>query len=493
VYRPEDWDSSDLPRIKAHLATCPGCRHVQEDFRQTGAAIRHLPTLTPPPEFRAAVMAAIREEARNQAPTLAEISRAVTNPEMPALPRLSRVAIRRGSGDVITPLRRSSARSVSARVALLAAAAVLLVSLIGARLISMLGPSALGGSAENLSNALQQHTTRYPLAGGYTLPTSAMATASWLVYTASNANQQTMIFAENRQSRRVMRLLPVPASATLTVRALTDRWVIWSLGTGTSSAPWRLYASSLTDAGAAAPLLLVDSTSTSPTTPVTLGGVWSGNDSVLVAGAPRSGAGELVKFDLSSGTPTSSVICHGQTSGDVLTDPTFDNGRYYWADVWFDSASGLHSSIWQGDDLGRDQQISQDQASFHPQVQSQTLVWVDVALSNLRQLAGTVGTITPDRDLQMLSVLSGTLDERNLGTGQEWQVSDAAEVPSIEVAGTLMLWQNGTRFHASSLNAGSLLPADSELQPATFASITGSTLVWTESSARDIFVYNAAA
>src|SRR5215469_11452715 len=74
VYRPEDWDSSDLPRIKAHLATCPGCRHVQEDFRQTGAAIRHLPTLTPPPEFRAAVMAAIREEARNQAPTLAEIS-----------------------------------------------------------------------------------------------------------------------------------------------------------------------------------------------------------------------------------------------------------------------------------------------------------------------------------------------------------------------------------------------------------------------------------
>ncbi len=261
MYRPEDWDSAELPRIKAHLATCLACRQIQEDFQQTGDVIRHLPTLTPPPEFRAAVFAAIREEARHQAPTLAEISRAVTNPELPALPRLSRLPSRRGSGDV-TSLRRPSAKRVSARVAVVAAAAILLISLIGARLISMLGTSAFGNSAANLSGALQQRITRYPLAGSYTLPTSAMATASWLVYTATNSTHQTMIFAENRQTRRVVRLLPVPANSTLTVRALTDHWVIWSLGAGTSSAPWRLYASSLTGAGTAAPVLLVDSTST---------------------------------------------------------------------------------------------------------------------------------------------------------------------------------------------------------------------------------------
>jgi hypothetical protein len=301
-----------------------------------------------------------------------------------------------------------------------------------------------------------------------------------------------MIFAEYRRTRQVVRLLPVPATSTLTVRALTDRWVIWSLGTGTASAPWRLYASSLSGAGTAAPILLVDSTSTSPVTPITLGGVWAGGDSVLVAGAPRSGAGELLKFDLSSGAPTASVISHGQTSGDVLTDPTFDNGTYYWADVWFDSASGLHSSIWQGDGLGRNQQISQDQASFHPQVQSKMLVWVDVAPSSLHQPAGASGAVTPDQDLQMLSLLNGTLDERNLGTGREWQVSGAADVPSIEASGTVLLWQNGRRFHAANLGAGSLLPADSDLKPATFASITGSSLVWTERSARDIFVYDAA-
>ena len=111
---------------------------------------------------------------------------------------------------------------------------MLLISLLGARLISMLGTSALGNSAANLGSAVTvQRITRYPLAGSYTLPTSAMATASWLVYTATDSTHQTMIFAENRQTRRIVRLLLVPANSTLTVRALTDQLGYLESGDGT--------------------------------------------------------------------------------------------------------------------------------------------------------------------------------------------------------------------------------------------------------------------
>src|SRR5215469_5532462 len=85
VYRPEDTDQTDLERVSRHLETCSTCQRVQVEFQQSGDLIRRLPVLTPPPAFRTAVFAAIRSEAMKQAASVNQISRAVTNPEMPVV------------------------------------------------------------------------------------------------------------------------------------------------------------------------------------------------------------------------------------------------------------------------------------------------------------------------------------------------------------------------------------------------------------------------
>jgi hypothetical protein len=321
-----------------------------------------------------------------------------------------------------------------------------------------------------------------------------MATSSWLVYTATDTANRGVIMAENRTSRETIQLMPVPAiSATLTVRALTDHWVIWTAGDGTSAAPWRLYASPLSTAGNIPPLTLVDTTVANLATLATLGGVWANGDTVLVAGAPRTGTGEVLKFDLSTGAALPVVVAHGQTSGDILTDPSFDNGTYYWADVRWDSASGLQSSIWKADGASNPMELSPSESAFHPQVSQNTLVWVNVDKANLEQMANSVGSGTPDGDMELLYSLGGLLYAQNLLTGQESELSSQSKVESVVVAGKLVLWKTGSQIHAYDLARRTRLAVDSQMRSASLASATASAIAWLESSVSAVFVYDAAA
>jgi hypothetical protein len=319
-----------------------------------------------------------------------------------------------------------------------------------------------------------------------------MATSSWLVYTATDATNRSVIMAENRSTHKTVQLMPVPATSILAVRALTDHWVIWTAGNGSSAAPWRLYASSLATAGNTPPLTLVDTSVATTAELVTLGGVWASGDLVLVAGAPRSGTGEVLKFDLSTGAAIPTVVAFGQTSGDILTDPSFDNGTYYWAEVRWDSATGLHSSIWTGNGAATPVELSPSESAFHPQVSQHTLVWVDVDQANLEQMASSVGNGTPDSDMELLYSLGGLLYAQNLLTGQESEVSSQVKVESVVVAGKLLLWQSGIQIHAYDLTHRTPLAVDYQMRSASLASATSSAVAWLESSVAAIFVYDAA-
>jgi hypothetical protein len=429
-----------------------------------------------------------------QATGLNQISRAVTNPEMPVV---APATGRRLPPPPITGISQpawSGAGRFRLRTSLAVAAAVLLISLLGARIISLIGVPALSGSAANLdrSQTSSSRALQYPLSSHYLFPTGAMATSSWLVYTATDATHRSVIMAENRSSHKTVQLMPVPAASILTLRALTNRWVIWTAGDGSSAAPWRLYASPLATAGNTAPLTLVDTSVATPTTLVTLGGVWASDDLVLVAGAPRSGAGEVLRFELSTGAALPTVVAYGQTSGDILTDPSFDNGTYYWADVRWDSATGLHSSIWKGNGAAGPVELSPSESAFHPQVSQNTLVWVDVDQTNLEQMANSVGTGTPDSDMELLYSLGGLLYAQNLLTGQESELSSQARVESVVVAGKLLLWQSGVQIHAYDLTHRTLLAADPQMRSASLASATSSAIAWLEASVAAIFVYDDA-
>jgi hypothetical protein len=499
VYRPEDTDQTDLERISRHLETCSDCQRVQVEFQQSGDLIRRLPVFTPPPAFRTAVFAAIRAEAVKQASSVKQISRAVTDPEMPAVVPAT---VRKLPSPTVIGISRPSTRDADRRQAgrfhlwtsIAVAAAVLLISLVGARILSVIGTPAISGSAANLnrSQTSSSRALQYPLSSHELFPTGAMATGQWLVYTATDAANRSVIMAENRSTHRTVELMPVPSTSILTVRALTDHWVIWTQGDGTSAAPWRLFASSLTTAGHAPPLTLVDTSIASPTSLVTLGGVWAGEDLVLVAGAPRAGTGEVLKFDLSTGVAMPAVVAHGQTSGDILTDPSLDNGTYYWADVHWDTATGLQSSIWKGNGAATPVELSPSESAFHPQVSQHTLVWVDVDQANLEQMANSVGNGTPDSDMELLYSLGGLLYTQNLLTGQQSELSSQARVESVIVAGKLLLWQTGIQIHAYDLSHRTPLAVDSQIRSASLASATSSAIAWLETSVATIFVYDAA-
>jgi hypothetical protein len=320
-----------------------------------------------------------------------------------------------------------------------------------------------------------------------------MATSSWLVYTAADSTHKSVIMVENRITHKTVQLVPVPTADVLAVRALADDWVIWTAGSGTSGAPWHLYASALATAAYIPPITLVDTRIESPTTLVTLGGVWASGDQVLVAGAPRSGTGELLKFDLSGGAAVPAVVAHGQTAGDILTDPSSYNGSYYWADVWWDGATGLHSSIWRGNGASTPVELSTSQSAFHPQVSQNTLVWVDVDQANLEQMASSVGSGTPDSDMQLLYSLGGLLYAQNLDTGHESEVSGQVRIETVVVAGKLLLWQSGVQIHADDLTDRTPLPVDSQIRRASRASATSSAIAWLETSVQAIYVYDTGA
>src|SRR5579859_3139210 len=199
AYRRDDWPTADLAAFSRHLASCADCRRAEGDYRRTGEMIRHLPSITPPPEFREAVFAAIRAEERRLAPEIARLSRAATNPDLPVI----RLAPR--------PARPARLR-LAPRVALVAA--VLLLSFVTARLLPALDPGTLDRAATRLASGSAPTVARYPVDARYSAVTAAMATSAWLVYSAADASRGAMLFARDRRSGRVAPLLAAPSRDT---------------------------------------------------------------------------------------------------------------------------------------------------------------------------------------------------------------------------------------------------------------------------------------
>lgn len=476
AYRRDDWPTADLAAFSRHLASCADCRRAEVDYRRTGEMIRHLPSITPPPEFREAVFAAIRAEERRLAPEVARLSRAATNPELPVIRLTPR------------PARPTRIR-LAPRVALVAAA--LLLSLVTAKVLPMLDPSMLDRAATRLASGPAPTVARYPVDARYSAVTAAMATSAWLVYSAADASRGTMLFVRDRHSGRVAQLLAAPSRDALAVRAVTDRWAIWSVGGGMSSARWSLRAAALVGSGTGASVTLVDGAARGTDTPVTLGGVWAEGDTALVAGATAAGRGVLLRVDLAGGRPTARVIARSSAPGHLFTDPSAAGSAAYWADVWYDRASGLHSAVWRDDDAGQRAEVSQDETSFHPQVAGTALVWVDVSQRALANMASG-SDHSPDGDELLMGRLNGALEARDLISGQQWAVSARADVDSVQAQGNLLVWRSDAHAHAYDLAARRSLPVDKQLGTAALAGCSATSLVWMSSDAATLDVYDAA-
>ena len=490
AYRRDDWLPSELEALGQHLSSCAECRRVEASYRRVGEGIRQLPSIAPPASLREAVFAAIRAEEARGAPTLAQLTTEETQPRLPAL--------RRGAGAAPTARRPLV---LGARTAV-AVAAVLLFSLFSARLVPALAQS-LPLIASSISTAVQQamggatgpHVERYPthIRSGHI--TEAMASDHWVAYVAADQSGHSMLYAENRSARRDLALLSAPLDTAIAVRGVSDHWVIWLAGSGTAASPWTLWASPLTatssSAVASQPLALVSSGESASGAPALLGGVWIGGDIVLVAETTRAGDSTLVRLDLASGqgAPAAQIVAHAEAPGHLLTDPSAAGSTYYWAEVWLDGATGLHSDIWQSDGSGQAHQVTHDGESFAPRVAGQSLVWVRPSAPVFLDASVVAGQPATAAQLA-LAQLGGSIRARDLRSGQGRQVSAHAAASSLGVAGALVVWRDGGQTHTYDLAHGAPSAVDSQVHTAAYAGANGTALAWGQSGSITINVYD---
>ncbi|HEY7832656.1 MAG TPA: hypothetical protein VIG30_03720 [Ktedonobacterales bacterium] len=471
------------------MTACAECRRAEAGFRSVGESLRQLPSITPPASFRARVFAAIGEEEASRTPALVRLTTDETQPRLPVVRRRAEGAPRR-------PI-------VFGRPAAIAVAAVLLLGLVGARLIPAISHnlSSVAASLANLSSNNDAHPNA-PHIAHYRAPAgsgtigSALASTHWVAYAAGQPGAY-QLYATSRASGRTAALLPAPQSGTLSVRGLSDHWVLWLAGDGTSAAAWTLWASPLPAMGAPAaapPIALVASGSALSAlggdAPALFDGAWMANDTVLAALVAQSGQTLVVRFDLAPGQASASarVVAHG-TAGHLFSDPALAGGRYYWADVWADAHDTLHSDIWRGDDNGQVAALTFDGEAFAPRLAGQSLVVVRSGGPALLDAAALAAQ--PDQAMQStLQQIGGTVATESLSGGSTHQIGTHAQAVTLAASSTLIVWRDGAQVHTFDLSRHAPSAIDADVRGASFAGATSTSLAWGQAGSTTISVYD---
>lgn len=479
--RRDDWTTDELTALGQHLESCAACRKAQAEYREAGELVRQLPTMVPPPSFKASVFAAVQVEqqriARRQTHA---VPRGV--PRRSAKPAASVAALSRIAGaDTdpslvavrVVPSRGASRPTVQRRMARIVAengravaalAAMLLMAVLGATLVPaspffLLRPSA--PVSQYTADARIAHLT----AGG--------ASTSWLSYAGQAAKGNGyLLFAQSRAGGAASPLTSDPSASPIIVEAVTGRWVIWRVG---DASAWRL-AANMPQSGQA--ITLLDSTDSGSGAPALLHGVWASGDRVLAAVTTRGGGSMVVQFDLSTGAATATVIVRG-APGFQLADPSFDGTAYYWASVAPDAAGALHSTIWRGSDANHTEAVNVGDEAFHPLVAHGTLVWLAAAS------APKVGV---DLD-QALGDVTGTVEALDLGSEQQHALGTNATAGSLQAAGILALWHSGGKTYAYDLSAHGPSGVDAQVRDAAIAQLSDTALVWAPANSNTLDVY----
>lgn len=448
AYRRDDWSPRDRAALGRHLSACSACRRVEVSYRGVGESVRQLPSITPPTGFREAVFAAIRaeEERMGRSAAVAAMTEADTSPELPVIS----VAKRPIS---LTAARKRRDAWLNPRVALVAAAAVVMLGLLTTQLQPHSGLASLATSLGVLHSenqpAAKPTVVRYMPDSHARMITRALATTGWLVYSATDAAGVTTIYAENRRTKAIAPLAYGAADAPVTLRAVADDWAFWSAANGSS---WTLYGGRL--GGSGAPVALLKSGAAADA-PADLTDVWANREMALVTITTHTGMGEALRFTLPAADTVDAapvMVAQSRAPGHALTDPSTDGSSIIWAESWRD-ASGQHSSIWSQNAAGQARQISQDDAAFAPHIASGLLIWVEG-----RQ---------------------GTLEAQALANSQQhWVVAQSVDSSSVRVAGELVLWRSGGALHTWDARTHASSAMETQIRSAAWAEASDSSLVW---------------
>ncbi|HEX6818061.1 MAG TPA: hypothetical protein VF120_06760 [Ktedonobacterales bacterium] len=473
--RRDDWTTEELGALAQHLESCPACRKAQAEYREVGELVRQLPSLAPPPSFRASVYAAVqadqqrirRRQAHGAPSTIsrpAALARLATADTDPAL-----VAVHVRSGRALPPAPPSRrvmyALKENTRV-VAALAAMLLVALLGVTLVPA-SPFFLFASG---ATSLAQYTADARVAH----VSSAGASSGWVVYAGpASSGGGNLLFVQSRQGGTPIPITPSSSSAPISVYGVTGSWAIWG---ASDSSGWNLAASMLPSGQTTA---LLDSSATGPGAAIALHGVWTSENRVLAAVTTRVGTSLLLQFDLSSGAPAANVLVRA-SAGTQLADPSFDGTNYYWSQVTQDASGTLHSTIWRGTDGSHAQQAVAGGDAFAPVVTTGALIWV----------AATNAPKVSNGDFEAaLSGATGAMQEESLASGQQAQLGANVTAGTLQAGDTLVLWQSGGKTYTYDLATHAASHIESQIRDAAVVGLTSSVLVWAQANSSTLDVY----
>jgi len=479
AYRRDDLSPGENAELQAHLLECAECRAQAAEFRRVGETLHALPTLAPPPDFYARVMAAVQAEEQQTAERAA--AAAPKKPEkivVPGmtdvfyLPTLRRAVMERRAR--VTPLRHqvSPAGAFALRYGA-ALAALFMIFALGVSTGLFVLLHSPGGP---IRDCITTNTCASPLYSVYTAdpayPLVADATASpdgqYIIYAAHNASGKWMLEELTIQSKKSVALLAAPVAGPLTLEGWARSRVLWTQGNQGAGSHWELDATELSPAlpEAGQTVRLLEGGKAGPDgTVVRLHGVSTLGSMVLLAEELANGHGQLVSLNLNTQVAsTRLVIAATQEPGHLyadpaaVADPTTGELTEYWVDQWQDPDGTPRGNIWRLNPGGIPEAVTTNNASFSPAIVAGKLIWLEKpsvqtgsAPSNQPAPSPTpkaTGTVTPGSGSADNSQVAGVIWSENLDGRADLDIGPKkplagtdSPVSDLRAGATFVVWK----------------------------------------------------
>lgn len=513
AYRRDDLSPGENAELQAHLLECAECHAQAAQFRRVGETLRALPTLAPPPDFYARVMAAAQADERQTVEAAApKKPEKIVVPGMTDvfyLPTLRRAVLERRAR--VTPLRRqmSPAGAFALRYGA-ALAALFLIFALGVSIGLFVLLRSPGGAPDIVTRTSPLFTSAYNPDSAYPLVADATASpdGQYIIYAAHNASGSWMLEELDTLSHKSTALLPAPVAGPLTLDGWARSWVLWTQGKQGAGNQWEVDATELSPAlpGAGQPVRLLEGSKAGPDgTVVRLHGVSTVGSTVLLAEELENGRGQLVSLDLNAaGASTRAVIAATQEPGHLYTDPTAvadpTTGELteYWVDEWQDPDGTPHGNIWRLTPTGPKEAVTTNNVSFSPTIVSGKLIWLEEPSAQTGSAPGSqplpsptpkaTGTVTPGSASAANSQVAGIIWSENLDGRADLDIGPkkslaGTDVPvsDLQAGATFVVWKVSSgsytlydvpNDHARSLNDSITNPLALSVSPTAVLWVT---------------------
>ncbi len=555
----------DTVALEVHLSSCAECKAFFTQSNLVGKRLRTLPEIELPADAHTKLMKALAVEhaqfiqqspASRQSIPVPVFLAPYLKEQGQAIPDTIAAFSTADTGPLpviqLARKHKNTHRSLkmSPFVVVGLAAAFLMTIMVGGltSMVILANHGAPDISKVTVGQTSQLALADYTTTTNYTHIASAVGSRDTIYYTAYRNNKSGwMLAALDNQTKVSTPLLTQASASPLIVLSSSNNWLLWlrfdlpqrviiknththKVISSYEGRTWSLEATYLgsdptSTFTTATPTTLqkgiFDATTVPAWVQTPIGGIWSGQNMLLVTMLDKQGTSHLIHYVLDAAKNPQATELASVQNGHVLTSPTAtSNGTsIYWSEEWMGDDNMLHSNIWAqkismaelplsgrwGHQASTDTYMFlANKAAFHPQVVKDTLFLLNVKNAALPDVTtgnatSATPTVSATPSTQSPATLPGRIntpfytplpDNALQGTLQAFSALDdsAAQAPISDVvqdpqAGTrFLLWQNNAKsIGMYDAVTKETVPVGINTLPgnAALLSVNGDTTVWT--------------